>query len=528
MKRSKMKSIKKQTGATNGMNTKEQGKPINRKSKIHQEETPLLSWIGVLVIALLPFFMIRFSEMRGFANQVESVHLRMRIALGALLILAIILYVKKKLTPRAVLILLVISGVVMRVGYLTYTNWMERVYDLGIVAQDGVGSGAYVLYHALEGHLPPSNEYQFYQPPLYFFLSAAAIRLMAGAKAATANPDLLKWAMAVSCVASCLTLVVIQKIMDAWHIQRKYQIPAMALAAFMPNWIFMGGRVNNDAVVTLFMVLIVYFTIRWYYHPSMKNIIPLALSFGFGIMSKISCGTLAIFTGSVMLYRLYTAWKEKKVLPLVGQFSVFAGISFPLALWYPIRNLRLFGQNLTFVHDVGKNSGLYTGKAPLSQRMFTMPVFSVWSQPYAITRGDINVWMMMARTAVFGEWPWEGVPKIISVGLFSVNFLLMVVAFAAMVYVFVKGSKEDYFSRFAPAVLWAVVFISYVSFNISYPYSCTADARYIPVAVMVGMISLAQANERLDGLQTAYGKWIPFVGKMLTALFCIASTLMYA
>ena len=509
---------------------KKQRNPVTENNKLYQEERPILSWIGTLVIALLPLFMIRFSQMRGFANQSDPVRLGMKVVLSVLLVIALVLFWQKNLSAKNILLLLIIAGVVMRLGYLTYTNWVDHQHDLGGLTEgpNGVGNAGYIFFNTLKGHLPQSNEYQFYQPPLYFFLSAAVIKLMEGAKAATVNPDFLKWAMAVSCAAACLTLVVIQKIMDALKIQRKYQIPAMALAAFLPNWIFMGGRVNNDALVTLFMVLIVYFTVKWYKDRSMKNIIALALSFGFGMMSKISCGTLALFTGPVMLYALYQSWKEKKVLPTVGQFSVFAGISFPLGLWYPIRNFIRFGQSLTFVHRIPDGSPYSSATSPLSERLFSMPLFSEWKQPFAIMRDDVNIWMHMARSAVFGEWSWENAPKIIAVGFFYINFLLMVLAFVAMIYVCVKGFKQDRFVHFSPLALWTIIIVSYISFNLSYPASCTADARYIPIAILAGMISLAQANERLDSLHTSYGKWIPLVGKVFVVLFCVGSVWMYA
>ena len=502
-----------------------------KRNSIKNNESPVISVLGLFIIGLLPFVTVRISGALGFANQAVPVHFGMRIVLAALLVFALILHIKGKLSERNMLLLLIVAGVIMRVGYLTYTNWMDRMHDLGSVSEGpyAIGNAGYILYNTLKGHLPDTNEYQFYQQPLYFILSAWAIRLMAGGDAASASPDLLKWAMAVSCAAACLTIPVIQRIMDALGIQRKHQIPAMAIAAFLPNWIFMGGRVNNDALVTLFMALVVYFTVKWYYDTSMKNMILLAFAFGFGIMAKVSCGTLAVFTAPVMLYKLYRSWKEKKPLPMIGQLAAFLGIAFPLALWYPIRNYLLFGQSLTFVNDIGKDSFVYTGNVPAFQRLLAVPVFSAWSQPYASVGDDYSVWMHFLRTTVFGEWEWLA-PKLVSVSFFYINLLLVILALFAMVHITFKTPHKDYFARFMPAALCLIVIISFVSFNLSYPYCCTADARYVPMALAVGMIALAQRNEDAD-MQEKEGKRhraFPVAVAVLAILFCMASVIMYA
>lgn len=434
---------------------------------------------------------------------------------------------KKRLTADKAIILIIIAGIIMRTGYMLYTNWTKRAYDVGFLDEDGVGHGSYIINNILQGHLPQSNEYQFYHPPLYYFLSAAAIKIAALFKHTVDYASLIKYAAAVSCAASCVTLVVIQKLMDTVSLKRKHQIAAMAIAAFFPNFILMGGRVNNDALVTLFMMLSVYFTIRWFYSTSIKDIIFIALSIGFGMMSKVSGGTVALFTGPVMLYKLYLAAKEKKIVYIIKQLAVFAVICFPLALWYPIRNYIEFAQPLNYVCDLGENSHVYTGNISAIKRFFSVPLFEIFEKPYMNSSDDYSIFMIITRTAVFGEFDYEGVSKIISICLYFVNLIIIIASLAAMVVVCLKDKQRDWFSRFAMAAVWVITFIPFLIFNISYPYSCTADTRYIPLAVVSGMIYLSAAYELYENSSSAVVKRIFFSGKWMIAAYCILSAVMY-
>lgn len=72
--------------------------------------------------------------------------------------------------------------------------------------------------------------------------------------------------------------------------KEKYQPFVMAVIAFHPNFFLMGLRGNNDMFATFFLVFCIINTYRWYKNRDMKTIILLALSFGLGMMSKISVG----------------------------------------------------------------------------------------------------------------------------------------------------------------------------------------------------------------------------------------------
>ena len=96
-----------------------------------------------------------------------------------------------------------------------------------------------------------------------------------------------------------------------------------------------------------------------------------------------------------------------------------------------------------------------------------------------------------------------------------------------MVIVCVKDKQRDWFSKFSMAAVWAITFIPFLIFNISYPYSCTADTRYIPLAVVSGLFYISAACELYENNSSAAIKRMFFAGKWMIAVYCIMVMVMY-
>ncbi len=480
---------------------------------------PVFSMMWIPLLILLPMLGCMLGrELEIIDNEVAVRPVMELVLIGLLAYGAMLLYQRKQSVDQ-LLALVIVAGIVIRIGYMVYTGWYERYYDVGNLDTQN-GHGAYIVHNLLKGHLPESNDYQFYHPPLYHMLSAVVLKVAGMFEGTTDYAGLIQYASVVSCAASCITLIFVQKILDALKIQRNYQVPALAILSFFPNWILMGGRVNNDGLLTMFMAMAVYFTIRWYYDTEMKWVIGIGCAFGFGMMSKISCGTLALITGPIMLYKLYKAWKEKQVWKVFSQLLVFAVICLPLSLWYPIRNYMEFGQGLNYVHDLGVTSHTYVGNIPWYERLFNVPILEEFTKPYTNTSEDSSIFMILMQTAVFGEFSYENVPKIVSVGLYFVNLLTILVSLVSMVVVCVKDKARDGFSRYFMLALWVMVFVSYILFNFQYPYSCTADTRYLQMAVLAGCTYMSMAAQLGNKCGCKWMKRLVIVMNMLAIAYC--------
>ncbi len=466
----------------------------------------------------------------GIKNDEIKTAFLMAAALIAVGVYMFCLYRKKSLTAGKVIQCVVICGMIMRAGYMIYTHMFTRGHDLG--AFDITGDGAdghlsYIMNLAKNNSLPPTNENQFYHPPLFHFLASLFVRL-----GTVFYPEdfykAFEYAQIVNCAASCFMLTALKNFLGELELKEKYQIYALAITAFFPNLYFMGGRLNNDMLSVFFMLLCVINTYRWYKKRDMKTMIFLALSFGLGMMSKISCGSIAIFTAPVMLYCLFKEIRSKNmggIKAVIIQLFVFALICFPLALWYPVRNYLLFEQPLDYVHYLGKSSFVYTGNIPWYKRFFEFSVPRLFGQPFANVGEDYSIPMYIMRTSIFGEFKFDKPVGIIWL-LISANLLVIAVSFVSAVFVLKsKKIKKEY--KIGLTSLWIILMLSYLSFNAGYPFMCTADFRYILLTEAIGAVFIGYAAQLTDEKKTGIIKIARIVINTAVIGFCAGSVLMF-
>ena len=140
------------------------------------------------------------------------------------------------------------------------------------------------------------------------------------------------------------------KILKKAEVSRRAMLSVTAFLAFCPAFYLTGGSVAPDALTAFFIVFAFYYTLLWEENHSWKNTLLLAAGYGMGMMTKISCGTIALLTAAVFIH---TLWREtEKPGQLIRKYLVFAGISAPMGLWYSLRNLKKFGQSLNYVLEV--------------------------------------------------------------------------------------------------------------------------------------------------------------------------------
>lgn len=431
----------------------------------------------------------------------ETVQALMGFSLAILVGFAFLCSFKKKMTCEKAVTMLVILGAILRIGYTLYTYFTTRSYDIGYISDDGIGHYGYIL-NIFNGHLPETNLYQFYHPPLYYIISAVFVKIGTIFYDGAKNfKDCMFLAQSVSCIASVITLDSSVKLMKELKMSAKAQIPAVLLIAVYPTHILMSGRVNNDSLVLMFMVLSIYYTVKWFNNRSLSNILKIAFSIGFGMMTKLNCGTVALFTGPIMLYCLIKEIKNKNrkgIKELIIQFAAFAVVCFPLGLWYPIRNLILFDQPLSFVLKLEDNHFLYRGNLSFVKRFITFPLSELFTSPYADMKNDYNVIMMLIKTGVHGEFSYDFISESIAGILNFLHLFILIISLAAICITLFKAKKPNNMAKYGSVALWAITAVSYVSFNISHPHICTADFRYVVLGQITAAIMTGFAMEYLD------------------------------
>ncbi|MGN0700966.1 MAG: glycosyltransferase family 39 protein [Oscillospiraceae bacterium] len=408
--------------------------------------------------------------------------------------------------------LIIICGVIMRIGYMLLTPCNVRSNDLWDFTPDGYGHAGYVINIAVNGSLPDNNIRQYYQQPFYYIISGAVSFVVNKLLNCSDMYYIADAAKTVSCAASCIMLLLSEKLCDMLGLGKKGKLAAVTLTAFVPN-LFISCKVTPDALTALMLTLAFMYTLRWKDTPSWKNTILLALIYGFGVMTKISVAVMALFTLAVLLYRLFAGIMDKDgrlCLSLVQKYAVFGIISLPLGLWYSVRNYIRFQQPIGYVPVVGKDSPLYTGDHSLFQRFLFPDIKALFDSPYVNLLEDCNMFEYAVKSSCFGEFNYDA-PPFIAILLEWAAVVLAVCVIAAVVGIILHearanrdGRKHDV-SILLTITACGIFCVSLMVFYLRYPYTCSMDYRYMLFLAAPGAIVLARYCElcRANGFRTA-------------------------
>lgn len=451
-----------------------------------------------------------------------------------------VIIVRLGLPEQYIFYVILAAGIAMRVGYAIYTYADVRQHDVWeTVAGPGHFQYIYDLY--TNGKLPDSYAGQYYHGPLSHAMTALFLRLVS---LAGIDPfaDGSSWIQVVPCALSCFVIVVVYKTAGELKLNERVCLTAAALTAFHPAFYILAGSVNNDMAMIFFFFTGILYTVRYFNLPTMKNILVLALSIGCSMMSKLSGGMIALFTGSVFLAVFVICVRQSgsgggaaysarfpqfaglTIKKLIGQFAAFLAVCAPLGLWHSLRNLIVLGQPMGYVPAPPIDGDLYIGWHGLKERLFAFPLseyFGSWCNP----REDYHLWIFMLKSALFGEWEYN-VPRLIA-DSFLLFSLILVLVFAVSVFRGVRKKEAHPILRFGLPLLTVSQLALYVNFNIGYPFGCTMDFRYIAPVILPFSVFTALAAARTDQGKARWQKAAASVIYSLIGGFCALSVLFY-
>lgn len=475
----------------------------------------ITAYIIALVSVFLLFVLFYISGLKDNFNTARSF---MIIEYAALAGAAYYLKRKNLLTQKRIVDFIFIAGMILGVGNMLGTSIFDKGYDQGAISPLARGHFGYIL-NIIEGHLPTGNEEQYYQPPLFHFVSSLFVRV--GLSITDGNTDeAIRFIQIANCSFYCFFMIAVRRFLDEIELGVKSKLYTAALIASFPNFFLMGLRGNNDMFATFFMLLCVINTYRWYKKRDMKTIVCLALSFGFGMMSKISVGLMAVVTGPVMIYCLVKDIRVKQYKNTILQLAVFAVICFPIAMWYPIRNLILFDQPLNYVQRLSEDIPIYRGNVEWYKRFLAFNPIRVIRDPFFHYPNGDNIFEYLLKTSLYSEYAYDN--NAVMGSLFMlVNIITVIASLISMVAVAVKGKSIDRKFRLGFAVLWLIIMASYIQFNVAYPHLCTANFRYIAITAFIGAVYIGYA------MQTIENKNIRGALKLITLAFVVCSVAVY-
>ena len=375
---------------------------------------------------------------------------------------------------------------------------VSRQHDT-IAFTNGGGHLGYIWHIWAYGKIPdvdPRTLWEFYQPPLYYLICGYWVKfytfLRIPALEAAENIQFFS----LFCVTG--TGIVLDDILrvcfaekDKGNNSTRRRFFGLALVSVCPLFTYLGGSVNNDAILLFSSTLSIFLLLKWFYKPTIVNIVILALSVGLTVMSKnsgalIASGILVIFIAKLI--------REKNV-KLFMQYLVFGMVSLPLGLWWNVRNVIRFQMPFLYFNPADKNSIQYIPQFTITERLFDLKDqinhlhIEIFNNSVNV---DHNIFITTLKSIVF-TCSAEVNLSIITKILGGILFVLLMLGSVFVVLFGFKGLFNKKY-RIEIRISFVAIIVSYLVFYFQFilkePFVHTMHARYIMPA-MVFMIIMA-------------------------------------
>ena len=413
-------------------------------------------------------------------------------------ILGVILKIRGKLTRNRLILLLFVVAYFVRLGYMLYTPYNCRQYDTVTNNMDGHEAYAWIIYNT--GELPTRNVYQFYHPPLNASLQALWMMVMKpllGLRNIVSSETiydinsmhvLYQTTQILALLWMTLTTYFGVKIIKFFKFARESEILAVLFMIFFPRFVQLSAQENNDSLCVMLSFMAIYFTILWVHSKSWLHIIVIAFAIGLAMNTKISGATIAIPVAVFFVLEFIKAIKTKEhLVKIIIQFCVFILICAPIGLWFSIYAGIRFHQPLVYVFN-NLNPELSTAQYNVFERFINpFDINGLFGSLYCRAFEDYNLFAYVVKCSIFGEFSyWQGEGFAVSAVIFNYIFIIFSIVMFVFYMTHSKGERKE--EKILVIANFATQVISFIYFNISMPYGCTMDFRYIvPIIISFGL-----------------------------------------
>ncbi len=152
---------------------------------------------------------------------------------------------------------------------------------------------------------------------------------------------------------------------ELWPGRRRRALLAMALVAFLPQFLFIHSAVTNDALITLLCAAALWQLLRLWRVPAHKgHLLQLGLTIGLAILTKTAGLLLLPYACAVFVLR--AGWRGEPLWPAIRRATV--AVALPALLlggWLLLRNWTLYGDVAAanqFVQIAGGDRGYTAGE----------------------------------------------------------------------------------------------------------------------------------------------------------------------
>ena len=440
---------------------------------------------------------------------------------GTVLIVLTAVYLKAtgKLDHKTLIFLIFAAGFWIEFCYVQYTDIWLRQNDVGDFLPDKFDPhhAGYIDYIRRYGWIPSADVRemdQWYHPPFHHLICAYFMRGYGTVfPSMTNNYEVLQL---LTLGYSFLSAIFTFKIVRMFDISEDGEsIAALFLASF-PIFIINAGELNNDILSVMLFVMSIYFIFKWFREGYKTSyIVGSAFTVGLGMMTKLSVWMAAVPVGIILLAGLVKT--HGKQLKIWGQYALFALISFPLGLWFPIRNYLGWGVPPAYI------------PVPIYDK--SLEEYSVFLRLFDFidNSGYYNIPYYALWSAVFDDDDYRAHAfwGLLSFAVFALFAILTVVALIGIVYLIRKALKSRTYvwETVSLVMLVAVELVSYTIFCFKFPYTCTMNFRYIVPVTITFLTGFVVLRDRI-GKSSDY----KLIHRLLTGtvvIFALMSALFY-
>ncbi len=437
-----------------------------------------------------------------------------------------ILFLKfKKLNKTSVsafLLLFFITNI--QLIYCEYTPFYVRQHDgRDFVNYEFGGHLGYIGWIFYNHKLPsvnPMDYWCFYNPPLFYIISAIFIGIQSHFKVAI--EICLENLQILTLIYVTIFNIFVYKILKKLNI-KKSLLYVLSFVGLTPIMIILSGSIGNGTLAVTLSTIAIYYTIKWFESDSLKDLIKIAFAISLAIMTKIDSALIAILIGIVFLVKVIK--NKQEIKKYILYFAIFAIIALPIGLWYPIKNLIKYDMPITYVQSVDENHEANTKNYSVLDRLFTLNLPKNLQNVNVTMVGegqDYNILLTTIKSMIVDEnidYSQSKVLDIVIHLLFYLAIFITIIFIVNLVYVIANYKKlNNHWILFFFGIL-ILQSISYVIFCFKYPFVFTMNFRYIiPTLISFSVIT---------GVASENNKILFNINRVILSIFSVLSIIMF-
>lgn len=453
------------------------------------------------------------------------------IAVFAVYAICVVWSVRAKTIKDNISDFIIVGAVLLRAWYVINTGINDRQHDEGYITtltDNLVNDGhlGYIEYFVKNHHMPDFNPFDvvsYYHPPLHHIISAVMVMINLAFNVDYAYA--FENVQVMTLLYSAITMIFTRKILDYMtesdgndNKPVLYYV-ALALICFHPSLTYLSASVNNDMLTIMLETIVIYYTLIFIREKNLKNLMLIAVSLGFAVISKMNAAIFALPVGIVFLMLFVNEVKQGNGKVWIKRFVLFGVVCGFIGLSFTLRNAIVFHEKPGIL-SANSDSFQYMGNYSLFTRLGipkTLDLDYPFHSEYA--KASSNVWLIMLKTSVFSEVR----PDVNGFGLFLsrivllLTLLLCVLLTILIVSSSIKMIKNDnkIVGTFS-LVGFLTIVLTFIAFVIKYPYTCSCDFRYITISLIFGAIAIVSGS-----------RFSKIVGDITVAFLIVSNIFLY-